>query len=431
MISTPAESGRSRRPEVLISGTFDITNYGDLLFPLVAQARLARLGYRVVPVAPTGEATAFGDALPAVSLSDALERGTEIAGMLIGGGEIIHPWRAAFLNEYRDRGLDAVAYPLLWFGASLLAALKDAPIAWNAPGAPGVLPLEARRRMLEPALAAADHVAVRDGASARALPTEYVGTAAIVPDTAADVAGLWDAGLLAQTFARFQQRKWLTDDEQLFCVQVRPGGWGKHTPASLAAQIGRFAAARGLVPLLLSIGPSLGDRETLRALSRCLECRHVLADDCTALREVAAVIARSRAYFGNSLHGYITAAAYGVPGAIVARPGFAKFTGFAEQIGRSADVVRDWEAGLDRLASTLGTGAAPRLGPDLHQRLDWHWQRIAEAIAQPAAGRTRRAALLLQIGRIGLLRDVFGPVGEAFEACLRDGAEQRDAADAS
>jgi polysaccharide pyruvyl transferase WcaK-like protein len=431
MTAPIAGPGRPRQPEVLISGTFDVGNYGDLLFPVIAEHRLGRFGYRVVPVAPTGQATVFADARPATSLTDALNGAPGCAGMLIGGGDIIHAWRASFLDEYRDGGLDGSAYPSLWFGASLLAALKDVPIAWNAPGMPSVMPPAARRRWLEPALAAADHIAVRDGASARMLPAEYAGMAAVVPDTAAEIAEVWDAASLSETFRRFLRRKSLTGDDALFCVQVRPGGWGRDTPASLAAGIERFAAALGLVPVLLSIGPSLGDREALRAVSRCLEGRHVVADDDpAALREVAAVIGRSRAYLGNSLHGYITAAAYGVPGAIVARPGFRKFAGFAEQIGRDCDVVRDWDSGLDRLATTLSSGSTPRIEPALRQRLDWHWQRIADAIARPGAGRMRRTSLLCRVSRAGFPHDAFGRLGKAFAIHLKDHGQNRGAPDA-
>jgi hypothetical protein len=263
---------------------------------------------------------------------------------------------------------------------------------------------------------------VRDAASARALPDEHAGTAAIVPDTAVDIARLWDKASLSDSFEEFLRRKSLTPDDALLCLHVRPGGWGKHTPASLAAAIERFAAAREMVPVLLSVAPSLGDRDTLRAVSRCLGCRHAVADDAVLLREIAAVIGGSRAYIGNSLHGYITAAAYGVAGVIVARPGFAKFTGFAEQIGRAADVVRDWDGGLDRLAATLASGSAPRIEPALHRRLDWHWLAIAEVIARPEAGRARRAALLSYLRGTGDLLDALGPLKPAFAAGLRDSA---------
>jgi hypothetical protein len=271
---------------------------------------------------------------------------------------------------------------------------------------------------------------VRDAASARALPDEYNGNAAIVLDTAVDISRLWDAASLSDSFGEFLRRKSLTRDDALLCVHIRPGGRGKHAPPSLAAAIERFATARGMIPVLLSVAPSLGDGDTLRAVSRCLASRHVLADDAVLLKAVAAVISGSRAYIGNSLHGYITAAVHGVPGVIVARPGFAKFAGFAEQIGRAADVSRDWDSGLDRLAATLASGARPLIEPALHRRLDWHWQAVADAIARPEVGRARRAALLSHLGRNGHLLDALGPLKTAFAASLRDSGANQSVADA-
>src|SRR5581483_1953001 len=118
-----------------------------------------------------------------------------------------------------EAGIDRAAYPLLWFGASLIAGLKDAPIAWNAPGAPGAMPLDARRGLLWPALAAADHVAARDAATAHALSHAPTTTPAIVPDTAAEVARLWDAGSMSENFGQFLRRHSLAPDDALLCLQ--------------------------------------------------------------------------------------------------------------------------------------------------------------------------------------------------------------------
>jgi hypothetical protein len=48
-----------------------------------------------------------------------------------------------------------------------------------------------------------------------------------------------------------------------------------------------------LLPVLLSIGPSLGDGATLRALSAAMAGRHVLLDAPARLCDVAAVLARA------------------------------------------------------------------------------------------------------------------------------------------
>ncbi|MGE0418833.1 MAG: polysaccharide pyruvyl transferase family protein [Acetobacteraceae bacterium] len=383
---------------MLISGTFDVANYGDLLFPIVAAARLEPFGYRVVPVAPTSATTVFRDALPARSLADVMDDDAPIAGVLIGGGEIVHAWSARFLREYQDSSTAASAYAALWFGASALAARRDSPVVWNAPGAPSVLPRMLRDTLLAPALKAADHVAVRDRASAGSLSGCIAQPAIIVPDTALDVARIWPREALSEAYRQFILRMSLCGTEATLCVHLRPGGLGHASIPEVAASIDRIARDLDLTPVLLSIGPSLGDADTLQALSDRLTTRHVLANRPTTLREIASVIAHARGYLGNSLHGYVTAAAYGVPGVVVARPGFRKFLGFAEQIGRPEDVVGGWSLGFVRLANGLMNRPQPVLGADIVARLDQHWDRIVASLADPNAGRARRAAFLRHVG---------------------------------
>jgi len=360
---------------VALAGTFDVGNYGDLLFPLIAARRLAPLGWEVVPVTPTGRASGFADALPPRTLD-------EVAGcdaLLIGGGEIIHAWPARFVAEYAD--VAEGAYAALWDGATRDAVAAGSPVAWNAPGVLAPVPARVREEALGPALSAAAYVSVRDRASAAHLAW-WGGAVAVVPDTAAEVGRLWSADVLDCALAGLAARHGFLPGEGLLAVQVRPGGGGRATAAELARLLEDFAAAQGLLPVLLSIGPSLGDGATLRALSAAMAGRHVLLDAPARLCDVAAVLARARGYVGNSLHGYITACAHGVPGAIVARPAFRKFEGFASEVGRGQDVVRDWDGGFARLGATLAAADRPVLGAEVFARLDAHWNRIAAVIGR-------------------------------------------------
>ena len=359
---------------VALAGTFDVGNYGDLLFPLIAVRRLAPLGWTVVPVTPAGRASGFADALAPRTLD-------EVAGcdaLLIGGGEIIHAWPARFLLEYQ--GVAEGAYAALWDGATRDAVAAGIPVAWNAPGVLGAVPARVRAAALGPALSAAAYVSVRDRASAAHLA--WWGHVSVVPDTAAEVGLLWPAAVLDAALAGLAALHEFMPEEGLLAVQVRPGGWARATADELARMLEGFAAAHGLLPVLLSIGPSLGDGATLRALSAAMAGRHVLLDAPGRLCDVAAVLARARGFVGNSLHGYITSCAHGVPGAIVARPAFRKFEGFAAEIGRGQDVVRDWDAGFARLGAALTAADRPLLGPEVFARLDAHWNRIATVIGR-------------------------------------------------
>lgn len=410
---------KDAQPSVLISGTFDVGNFGDLLFPIVAQHRLGSLGYRVVPVSPTGRATLFCDAMPPVALPDVMATVPECRALLIGGGEIIHAWPSRFISEYEPESLARSAYLSLWHGASVLASVIDVPIVWNAPGLPSLLPERVRSAALRPVLEAAGYVALRDDASVRALRPAPGETISVVPDTAAEIAKVWPRASLQGVFLDLLERKAISSSEHLVAIHIRPGGWGRITPAEMAAQIDAVAAAHGVMPVLISIGPSLGDRASLHELSSCLSCRHALLDDVRSLREIAAVIAHAKAYVGNSLHGFITSASYGVPGIVVAVPGFRKFAGFAVQIGREGDVAREWPSALARLSAQLGDSQAVATLP-VHDRLDRHWQNVAAAIADPERRREQRAALVRHELGLGLPREGMEWLWRAMTAAARE-----------
>ena len=122
----------SARRTIFISGMFDMNNYGDLLFPLVARTRLADAGFDVVAVSPTSGQADFPEALPTIDIGEMLSGSIAPAGILIGGGYMIHANSLAFLDHYGDPSLGNWAGAGLWLGATLAAALRDTV---NAEGA--------------------------------------------------------------------------------------------------------------------------------------------------------------------------------------------------------------------------------------------------------------------------------------------------------
>src|SRR5262249_47963886 len=102
---------------------------------------------------------------------------------------------------------------------------------------------------------------------------------------------------------------------------------------------------------------------------------------------------------GASLHGYIAAAAYGVPAVLVAQPSYRKFQGFLDHTGRGQDLARDWP-GAFALARSRADRSVPM--PDrVLDALDAHWRGVADALADPAARRAERHAFLRQWLRAG------------------------------
>jgi hypothetical protein len=353
---------------VLLAGTFDVRNYGDLLFPVIARHELARHGIAVRPVSPSGVDTGWHDALPPEPVGQALADPAGYDGLLIGGGNIVHA-RPVTLPDYVARDLADTAYPSLWLDAALTASAAGKPVAWNAPGVPWPLHDTGRDDAVAAALRAARYLSVRDDESAGFLPVDG---ARVVPDTALGLAQVWPRATLRPLFDALAHRA----PAGARFVVVHPKARSLDGPAeALAARLDAFHAQTGLVPVLVAIGQCHGDEAVTASIAARLACPHIDLSHPDGLRQIAAAIAFSAAYVGASMHGYVTAAAYGVPGTIVGRPRLPKIAGLLRWLDRPQDEQPDWAHALDAIAPRA-RGSVP-LAPAVAPALRDHWAEVA------------------------------------------------------
>ena len=139
-------------------GTFDVDNYGDLLFPHIAEWRLPFA--KILHVSPAGGSTVFRDSLPAVTMAEVSDQKPD--AVIVGGGNIVH-LRANTLREYRE--ISTLAYPSLSVGAAELAEKNNVPLIFNGPSIPITHLNLVERRFLGRAIRNASCLAVRDAVS--------------------------------------------------------------------------------------------------------------------------------------------------------------------------------------------------------------------------------------------------------------------------
>ena len=118
--------------EVGIVGTFDVENYGDLLFPLIAQAalrrrdpRIALRPYSVTPKSPEAWPYRVG------SMEDFADELPRLSALLVGGGQIVR-----FDRRYPVVVPPAVDLPFAyWLTPAMPAALLGIPVSAPRPAA--------------------------------------------------------------------------------------------------------------------------------------------------------------------------------------------------------------------------------------------------------------------------------------------------------
>jgi lipopolysaccharide transport system ATP-binding protein len=362
-----------------IFGTFDVENYGDLLFPIIAEQELrerlgdielVRFSYRnkdrlswyfdVVSVARM-----YSE--PLVCLLDCI---------LIGGGHLVR-FDKVVAHGY-EPPIPEIAHPTGYWLAPALAGIScGVPVIWNAPSASETIPRWAEL-LVNISLSGSVYVAMRDQSSVDALRTAgFQGPCDVVPDTAFGLPDRFSREVLSDLIKDVRTEADLRGEYIVLQAHpsLKPIVEGLVSSGRLSPDVDIFA---------LPIGPILGD-DVSYTLQFLPTAKHL--ERWPSPREIAGLIANSSGVIAQSLHLSITALAYGLP---VLRPSDAKLSKYevlqaSENVhfgssGDPAGIVTFVNAisGRRRQMCSLATAAQPELKK--------HWDRIADICLRHRAG---------------------------------------------
>ena len=151
-----------------IVGTFDVMNFGDLLFPLLAEHELReRLGDATVTAYSHRELAPPAWPYPVRPLERLPHELDTLDLLLVGGGHIVR-FDKDVAPGYGSTSPDVHHPTGYWLTPTLVAGAAGVPVAWNAVGASSGTP-DWARPLLAAALDLASYVSVRDEPSAREL----------------------------------------------------------------------------------------------------------------------------------------------------------------------------------------------------------------------------------------------------------------------
>lgn len=357
----------SRR--VGIVGTFDVENYGDLLFPLMAQAALEKRleSSAVVPFSPN-QRSASAWPYDVHSTLDLPDRLSTLSALLIGGGQIIR-----FDTGYPIAADPRVRLPIdYWLTPAALGALAGKPVFWNAIGAwTGSPSAPWYDELVNATLAASHFVGLRDEAS-----REHLAALApsadlqILPDTVFSIARLWPLDRESPDFVAWRES-----------LKVR----GPYVVVQADHRLGPSRPA--IDALVMSLGVKTA---VLLPVCRChgdssdgippLPCDDTARSGWPAPRLLSEIIGRSTAVVASSLHACITAIGYGVP--VVRVPSFNVADRKFEMLD-GFDGVAHIDS-PDAVAAVLGRVRGPEPRAIAYaDRLEAYWDRVADVVRHP------------------------------------------------
>ena len=362
-------------------GTFDVANYGDLLFPLVIEYRLENAEYQFHHCSPVAqEMDFFVDRKPTISSFNILVNCLESppTAVVVGGGQIIRD-SVAFVDDYE--GCKILAYPSLWLGAAELATRSNAPLIVNAPG------VEERRssflkRHWKWFGEQAAYLAIRDQAGVDRF-NNLLGKlkSELIYDTAFDVSYLWSHKDLTEVFLETVSRLELEVPPRTIAVHLKPG----IDYDEVAESISKLAADTDTVPILLAIGPCHGDSQTQKEVGCRLSVPCIVIDQPKSIKQIAAVIANSELFVGQSMHGYITAFSFGVPAFLCFPKSYSKCAQLVQRLGLEETLDDDWATLSNRVERLrpLVMSRIIEMQPQIRSELDKHWSHVQAIIENP------------------------------------------------
>lgn len=353
-------------------GTFEVENYGDRLFPIIAQNELSKRlsDWNIQKYSPVAESS-----LEVRAYNDLLE---STKAIIIGGGDIISFASdiASFYQKFWKYNYSP--HCACWVLPSL-NRITGMPLVWNAPGVPCPFD-ESEAELLRLLASEADYLSVRDEFSYKHLRQAGVKEEIhVVPDTAMLLAKQYAKNALAERAEKILRPLGLSLDEPLV-VQTHPYFIQEHvenvveTLKSLQETIQRPI-------LLLPIGYCHNDHVILNTIYKSAKGDLKIVSDKLELFDTAAIIAHAGAFLGTSLHGNITAYAYGVPFLIFSCAELKKLEGFAQLIQEEDRIAYDLEdlKKKNRLLNKTPNRDRYLL---LCNKVEEHFDRIAAAIKQ-------------------------------------------------
>lgn len=364
-----------------IVGTFDVENYGDLLFPLLAREAVDRRGESIgvevfSPVARGADAWPY----EVRSTLDLPERLPGMRALLVGGGQIIR-FDAGYPVPVDPRVHLPVDY---WLTPAAEAALVGIPVIWNAVGAwTGSPAAPWADALVAAALTASHFVGLRDEASREHLRPRAGGAALeLLPDTAFSIGRFWPLAEETVAFTRWRAAVGLAGRFAVVQADTGLAPWWESIE-SLLAGIGFDTVV--LLPVCRCHGDDAGRLPPGQRL-RCLPSAW------PEPRLLAEIIGRSSWVIASSLHACITAVSYGVP--VVRVPSFnAADRKFSLLAGFTGIAGIDQPEAVARLV-TRGRAADP-LVADSADRLDAHWDRVVAVVRDPTLHDAARSQAIM------------------------------------
>lgn len=293
-------------------GTFDINNFGDLLFPNKLNFELNNRieNFKIHLFSPKGGNKPFANELvfPLESF-ESMHHEYSYKVMIVGGGDIIRLDKH-ICSDYVNNNIDGAN--LMWKVYNF-AEKYAIPILWNSVGVPFDFNTNEQKETILNYCSKVRYLSVRDNHSYIKLKDAGVlSTIYIRPDSLIDIDNMFNESLLKNKFNEFKESRRL-DISNFMVFQISPHFLVDMNDVNDISDWLRSVKDNfGVNIILLPICYCHNDIIPLVNIKNIYPDDFILIDEILSPVDIAAFIFSSSFYIGTSLHGNITAYSYGI-----------------------------------------------------------------------------------------------------------------------
>jgi hypothetical protein len=376
-------------------GTFDVENYGDLLYPIIFSHLLnKRASLQVSHYSPLAVEAPHEAGFETRSIMTLFDPGAGPHTLIVGGGDLLRTdWEvvashystnsggsyerlrrsigplnaldyllrtkiprlqpaAFYAGRFRSRWMNYSAAGPFLIDSDKLA--RGSSISYLSCGVPHDFTLQ-EKEDVKRVLDQARFIYLRDEQSAEKLRRAGVKREIhVAPDLAITLSDQFDQERLEKRGREIVSRLGIETDTSFLCFQCKP--YPGFNEGEIVKELKRYQERANRRVVLLPIGYCHGDAQFLRTLARHSEGTLKYAN-VFSITDIMSVIVASELFVGTSLHGNITAASYGIRHLLGPLP-VDKADGFLDVMNLPTELkLRSWAemnekinfvAGLDR-----------------------------------------------------------------------------------
>lgn len=315
-------------------GTFDVENFGDLLFPTVLKAQFNDI--EIDLFSPLGNMKKpFEEDIFVFSIKDLEEKcKTEKYQLIvIGGGDLIRVQRniaASYVSDF-------YACTSIWQMPIIIGKKYQIPVIFNAVGVPMEFGFS-EKKMTRLLLNNVDYLSVRDHFSKLFLMECGLDNVEVVPDTAFIIPEIYKKNELIPIKTKLVKEHKIPDEKY---IVFQHNTINDEDTVYLKTVLNKLCDKYKKQILLLPIGYVHKDIKFMEKLIDTDNNGIFLYREKLSPKEMCAVLSCSDGYIGTSMHGAIISYAYGKNIVSINTARLTKITGFLENIDQKNAEVND------------------------------------------------------------------------------------------